>query len=137
MLYTVASFVELVFVLSLSSSYSDPLSFSFYVSSGVFSALWSLIFSENVFRSASVTVSLSVTTASVSNGGKMTEFIEFKSLSFFYLDISPTAARRRTSVVGRRIFSPSPEKLHSTSIKTMVGALRDPARVKSVTVSPS
>ena len=108
--------LDLVFDLSLSSSASDPLSYSFPISYIVFYAPWSLILSANVFSISSSVVYPLVTTVYVSNDRRRTAFMEIQSRSFFNLAISPTAACRRTSVVGRRIFSSYPVKVHLKSI---------------------
>ena len=63
-------------------------------------------------------------------------FLDDQSRIFLDFASSPAAAQRRTYVVRRRILSPSPENVHSISIDTTVGASRDPAREKVVTVFP-
>ena len=89
-----------------------------------------------IFRSSSDVVYLTVSEIYVSNGGRRTAFLGVQYQSFFDFARSPTAVQRRTSVVGRRIFLPSLAKVHSISIGTMVGALRDPVRAKAVAVLP-
>ena len=131
----VASFVDLVFpFFSLYSS--DQLSLSASDSSATFSTSCLVILLEKISRSASVVFYTTVRVISVSNGGRSTSFLDFQSRSFFDFASLPEAARKSTSVVRRRIFSPLPAKAHSISIKTTVGALRDPARAKAATFLP-
>ena len=116
---TVTSFIDLIFAL-FSLSLLERISSSASDSSAEFYASCLLILLEKIFRSTSATVSLSVSAISVRNGGRRTAFLDAQSRSFFYFDSSSAAVRRRTSVFGRRILSPSPEKACSLSIDTMV-----------------
>ena len=127
-LRAVTYLLDLVFVFTLSFTSSDLMYSYLYVSYGMLSTPWSVIFSTNVFMSASAAVYLLVTTASVRNGGRKMAFMEVQSWSFFDLDRLATVARSSNSVYGRHILSPFSEKEHSTSIDTTVGALRYHAR---------
>ena len=105
-------------------------------SSVALSTSYLLILSEKIFSIASAAVYPSVSTVSVNNGRSRTAFLDVQYHRFFDFASSTVAARRRTSVVRRRIFSPLPEKARSISIQTTVDASRDPARAKAVNVSP-
>ena len=118
----VASFIDIVLAFYLYVSSSDPLPLSSPVSSGVFSAAWVKIFSTKVFEKASAAILLSLTIASVRNGGRRMAFRDVQFQRLFYFSRSSVALQRRTSVVRRRVFSPSPAKARSLSIKTTVGA---------------
>ena len=77
-----------------------------------------------------------MTTAYIRNGVRRTALLDIQSQRFFDFSRSPVAARRRTYVFGRQVFSLFPKKALLTSIKTRVGTSRDPAREKAVTVLP-
>ena len=102
----------------------------------MFSDPWPLIFSTNVFRSASAAVYPLVTTTFVSYCRRRTASMEVQSQIFFDLARWSTALWIKISRIRRQIFSPSPEKVCSASLNTTVGASRDPAREKAVTVFP-
>ena len=95
-----------------------------------------LILSAKIFSIASAAVYPSVSTVSVRNGRSRTLFLDVQYQIFLGFASSTVAARRRTYVVRRRIFSPLPAKASSISINTTVDASMDPARAKAVTVSP-
>ena len=88
----------------LLSSLLDPFVISLYDYLAVDSDLYYKILAANVLRIPSTDVSPSRMTPLVRNNGRMTAFGALQSRSFFELERSLTAARRRTSVVGRWIF---------------------------------
>ena len=90
----------------------------------------------NIFRSDYAVVYPAVIAISVRYDRKRTALLDVQFWSFFNLSSSPAAVRRRTYVFGRQIFLPSSAKTRSILIKTTVGALRDTARARSVTVLP-
>ena len=127
------SFVDLVFELSLlSSSYRIYSSAS--DSSAALSASFSVILSAKIFRSASAIVYPSVSAISVRNGRRRTALMTAQYPIFFDFSSLPAAAQRRTYVVRRRIFLPPTVKARLILINTTLGASRDPAREKAVTV---
>ena len=132
----VVSFVDIFFVLYFSLSSLDQISSSAYDSYVAFSSSCLLVLSEKIYSSTSDAVSPLASTISVRNGGRRTAFLDVQSQSFFNFAILPAAFRRKTSVVGRQIFSPSPEKARSISIEATVVASRDTVRAKVVTVFP-
>ena len=134
--HDVAYFSDLVFAFSFSLYSLDPLSLSYTISYGVLSASWTRIFSAKVFNRFSAAILPSLTNALVSNGRMRTAFLDVQSQIFFDFSRLPAAEWKRNSVVGRHIFLPFLEKLRSVSIKTTVGASRDPNKEKAVTVSP-
>ena len=82
---------------------------------------YSDIFVENLLRNYATCVYPLRKTASSRNGGRSMEFSAVQSQSSLDLEGLSIAVRRRTSVIGRRVFSMDPVKTHSTSIDTMVG----------------
>ena len=128
-LCAVTSFVDLFFAFYFSLYSSDRLSSSASDSSVAFSASYLLILLSKIFSSASAAVYPLVSTVSVRNDKIRTAFLDVQSRRFFNYASLTVAARRR-------ILSPLPEKAHLISIQTTVGASRDPARAKAVTVSP-
>ena len=74
--------------------------------------------------------------ASVRNGGKSTAFRGVQSLCFFDRARLPVAARRRTSMIVRRILLLSMAKEISILREITESDIRSPARAKTTTYSP-
>ena len=110
MLRTISDLSIVLPLASLVSLSSDPLALSSSNSLVVDSDPPSVILAVNVLSSYPITVSPSRTTYSVRNGGRRTAFSATQLQSFYDLERSPTAAQRRTLVVGRWIFSIEPVK---------------------------
>ena len=122
---------------SLVSSPPDPLMMSLYNSSVADSDPRFDILAANFLKSSPAALFFLMTTASVGNGVRRTAFSTDQSWSLLDLERSPTAARRRTLVVGIWILLPYPVKVRSASIVTTVGASSDSAKAKAVTLSLS
>ena len=81
-------------------------------------------------------VSLSRISASVKNDGRRTALSGAQSLCFLDPTRSPSAARKITSAIGRRILSPAMEEAMSELIETEVNRLSDPSGANVVTDPP-
>ena len=125
----VSPYVDLVFLIFLLSS-SHWLYSSASKSSAAFFASCLLIFLAKIFRSAYAEVSPLVSAIYFRNGRRRTAFLDVQFRVFFNFASLPAAVRRRTSVVGRRIFSLLPAKVRSISFMTKVWSLKGYCQVK-------
>ena len=121
---------------SIVTKLSLPLSLSSLLEESAFDA-HSVMERAKIFRSSLASDLPWRIADSVKNGGRRTALREVQTRCFLDHARSPAAARRRTSAIRRRIFSPSAAKAISMLNEITEGEFRSPARAKTTTDSPS